>query len=273
MLLIIFLCLSRKVSQMNLPFFLVALQLAIIVNFTAFAQSDDLGPITDAVPTASSEPMPESGLPAEIKMKPVTHPEKIVFSQMKLGKTTPDFDEMARNSPIYLKAAEMDKAAVMLSEYNRLSNSFNVHNPEQDIVVHAKLRVDQYSSLQNLLVFDELDEKTFFRFQMYGMNIGIVPENIKQFQNIQISPSRANDMFNELRGNPEINAEFILRPTFADGKQPFNYNGNDFWLMFARIGEVRLWTSKSPNAHFIWYYKAPWYTPIMQAGLDDLFNE
>ncbi len=238
--------------------------------------------ITDTVDTADTASLPpvvntgpvdESAIPTGVVIMPRTHPEKIVFSQFKLSKDVPDFEAFAANSPFVEKAEEIDKTAMMLSEYNRLSNRFNLYDENQDIVVHTQLKVDQYSSMNNLLVFDELDEKTFFRFSMYGYNVGIVPENVQQFNQIRISPSRATEMFRELSGNQYVTAEFVLKPIYADKKEPFTMNGNDFWLMFARIGEVRLWTNGSRNAKLVWFYHAPWYTPSAQQGLDNLFSQ
>ena len=214
-----------------------------------YAQTDNnLHPIIKNV-------LPEAEILPDVRLQKKSHPEKILFTQLKLSKTQPNIDSYAQSSPYVQKAQDIDKQAVILSEYNRIGNSFNLHDEAENIVVHVSLEADEYSSLQNLIVFDELDEKTFFRFQMYNQNIGIVPEEIQKFSKLQLSKVRAERFFQAIEGSSDVVAELVLKPVYADRKESFEMDGAEFWLMFARIAEFRLWSDDNPdNAQLLWFY-------------------
>lgn len=243
--------------------------LTLLVNGQAYSQD---GVITDVLPPVVMNTLPESEILPDVKMQPRTHPEKILYTQLKLSRAQANIDHFAKVSPFVQQAQDIDKSAMVLSEYNRISNAFNLHNEKSQIVVQAKLKTDEYSSLQNLIVFDELDDKTFFRFKMYGENIGIVPENVKKYSQLQLSKARAERMFKAIGGEQSVVAEFVLKPVYADRKEPFVMDGKDFWMMFARVAEFRLWSSDEPeNAQLLWFHRADWYSPEDKSNIGELF--
>ena len=247
----------------------------ILSALPAYAQSEMTSPAqteSDTLPRVVKDVMPDKQILPDVSILSKTHPEKIVFSQFKLADETPNFDNFAKASPLVINAQNIDKSAMVLSEYNRISNNFNLHNEKQPIVVHTHLKVDQYSSLQNLIMFDELNKKTFFRFQMYDYKVGIVPENITDFSRLAFSKQKAETMFLEIGNDPDIFAEFVLTPIYSDRKEPFFRNDQPYWLMFARIAEFRLWTSDDPNSKLLWYYRAPWYSPNNLSEISGLFS-
>lgn len=201
-----------------------------------------------------------------------THSEKIIFTQIKLAKDKPDFDAFAKVSPSVANAQEIDKNAMALSEYNRISNSFNLHDPKSPIIVHTTIETDEYSSLQDMIIFDEFDETSFFQFKAYGYHVGIVPEEAQKYSKLALSKISAERFFRILNGKNEVTAEFILMPTFSDNKQPITINNNNIWLMFARVGEFRLW-SRGDNPQLLWYHRAPWYSPQDNTNIQDLYSK
>ncbi len=147
-----------------------------------------------------------------------------------------------------------------------------MHDEKKHIVVKVELQTDEYSSLQNLIVFDELDDKTFFKFKMYGENVGIVPENVRKYSRLQLSKGLAERMFRELGGSSSVVAEFILKPVYADRKEPFVMNETNFWMMFARVAEFRLWSNKNPEkAKLLWFNRSDWYSPEDNSNIGELF--
>lgn len=231
-------------------------------------------PSADTLPPVLNENFVEGqDILPDLRIRRKTHPENVLLSQYKLANTTPNIDDLIKQSPLIKKAEEIDKAAVALTEFNRISNSFNLRDPQQEIVVHTFLNLDQYSSMQNAIVFDELNDKTFFRFNMYGEHIGIVPDNIDYFSRIRVSPSRAEAIFQEMGSNKYVMAEFVLIPEYADRKEPLEIDGTPYWLMSAKIGELRLWSGSSPaTAELLWFYQAPWYRPRNVSELDELYS-
>lgn len=250
--------------------YLTGIAFLTMVSGSAHAQEQEL--INDVLPPIAVEVIAESEILPDVKMRNKTHPQKILFTQLKLSKTQPSIDAFAKVSPFVAKAKDMDRAAVEMVEHNRISNAFSLHNEKEEIAVQVALQTDEYSSLQNFIIFDELDEKTFFRFRMYDENVGIVPENIQNYSKLALSKERAERMFQSIGGAQRVIAEFILKPVYADRKEPFEMDGNDYWLMFARIAEFRLWSNDNPEkAKLLWYNRADWYSPEDKSNLGGLY--
>jgi hypothetical protein len=175
-------------------------------------------------------PLPEASILPDVKIHTKTHPEKIIFAHIKLSGNQPDIDKFSKLSPKVEAAQDIDKSPMIISEYNRMANSFNLLDEKSEIVVHTSLKPDEYSSLQDIIVFDEFDEKTFFQYVMYDYAVGIVPEDIMKFSKLSLSKSSA-DRFFKLVNSESIVAEFILKPTFADANNPVAINNKSFFLM------------------------------------------
>ena len=111
--------------------------------------------MTDATQTKA---MPESEILPDVKKLHKTHPEKILFTHYKLAGVEPDFDHFAKISPLVKRAQEIDKSPMTYSEFNRIFNAFHLHDEKAPFVIQTKLNVDEYSSLQDLIVFDVLYE-------------------------------------------------------------------------------------------------------------------
>ena len=228
--------------------------------------------INDVLPPVVMDVLAEPAILPDVKMHKNTHPEKILFTQLKLSKEQANVDGFSKVSPFVQQAQDIDKSAMTLSEYNRISNAFNMHDEKDQIVVKVNLQTDEYSSLQNLIVFDELDDKTFFKFKMYDENVGIFPENIKKYSKLQLSKRLAERMFQGLGGSSNVVAEFILKPVYADRKEPFVMEETNFWMMFSRVAEFRLWSDKDPeDAQLLWFNRSDWYSPEGNSNIGELF--
>lgn len=233
------------------------------------ASPDQVPPLLTDSYTQNMKVMPEPEILPDVKKLRRTHPEKVLFTHYKLARVEPDFDHFAKISPLVQRAQEIDKSAMTISEYNRIRNAFNLHDEKGIIVVHTKLMLDEYSSLQDLIVFDELNDKTYFRVPFYGEEIAIVPKDIQDFSRIRMSKPRANSMFKILGGGKELQAEFVLKPIYADRKEPFIHNDESFWLMLAEVAEIRLWAGEE----LAWYYRSDTYKPEDKSNLGNLYTE
>lgn len=245
--------------------------LAGLVIFNVPLQAQDQLPPVANLEQDNMPPTPESAVLPDVPMLKKTNPEDIIFAHYKLSKTVPDIDNFAKLSPRVQKAQDIDKSAMTISEYNRMNNKYNLMNPKEPIIVHAILALDEYSSLQDIIVFDELNDKTYFKFPVYGENIAIVAKDISKFHTIAMSKARAEQMFEDLSGGTALLAEFVLTPEYADKKEPFTYEETDYWLMLATIGEIRLWSDTGENPKLAWYYRNPDYRPADKQALGDLF--
>lgn len=259
-------------------FFLLILSMLCAGSAAAQEGNQDaaLFPDTQALPVIPSA-MPESAILPDVKTLEETHPERIVFTHYKLARTEPDFDAFAKTSPLVTAAQDIDKSAMIIAEYNRIRNIYSLHDEKAPIVIHTHLQVDEYSSLQDLIVFDELNGKTYFQIPFYDEKIAIVPKDIARFNRIKISKARADEMFKALSGSTSLAAEFILKPLYADRKEPFIHNDQEYWLMLADIAEVRLWAPDSQDDAdeddtLVWYHRADWYKPEDKQNLGGLYS-
>lgn len=228
--------------------------------------------LRDTVKNNLSQLIPESSILPDVRIQKKTHPERIIFTHIKLAGDQANIDTFAKLSPRVAMAQDIDKTAMALAEYNRIGNSFSMHDEKKEIVVHTLVEADEYSSLQNMIKFDEFDATTYFQFKMYDHLVGIVPENIERFSGLSLSPKSAERFFNILNKATTIKVEFILTPVYSDNTDPININGEDIWLMFTRIGEFRLW-SNTKEPELLWYYRAPWYEKKDNSDIYDLYTK
>jgi hypothetical protein len=222
---------------------------------------------------AKMQPVRGEQVLADLKLNPRSNPERILLAHYKLAKEEPDIGELAKLSPRVVNAQDIDKSAMAIAEYNRMNNRFNLMDAKDPLIIHTKLDLDEYSSLQNLLVFDELNDKTFFRYPVYGENIAIVPKDIAKFSRLFISKEQADNLFKHAAINGSVMAEFILNPEFADRREPFNYEDIDYWLMLASIVEIRLWAKTGGEDILVWHYRDPNYRPEDKKGLGGLYSK
>ena len=246
----------------------IFLTVVLLCFATAASAQDPLGSLTLDKP----ELLAEASILPDVKIHTKTHPEKIVFTQIKLAKGKPDYDSFAKASPLVAKAQDIDKNAMALTEWNRISNSFNLHDEKAPIAVQTQIQADEYSSLQDMIIFDEFDKTSFFQFNAYGHHVGIVPEDMEKYSKLALSKLSAERFFRILGGSSSITAEFVLIPTYSDNKDPIVMNEKNIWLMFARVGEFRLW-SQEENPQLLWYHRANWYAPQDNTNIQDLYAQ
>ena len=252
--------------------FVLSIAMIVFMVMSPVAFASDIMPNENELAAPVMQALPEAGILPDVRMFEKTHPQKIIFSQMKLAQMQPDLDELAKASPFVVQAQEIDKSAMIFSEYNRIANSYNLHDPYALLSVHSVIPVDQYSSLQDILVFDEFDETTFFKFNYYGHNVAIVPQGIESFQFLRLSKPSAERFFRELKGSGKAVAEFLLMPFYSDSSKPIEINGVNYWLMAARIAEFRLWSSNDPEkATLLWFYRSPNYSPVDKKDINNLY--
>lgn len=243
----------------------------LLVSLTPVVAQDtnDLDP---AKHLKKANPYPEADVLPDLQVHKKTNPETVIFTQYKLAEAAPDIDNFARLSPRVQMAQDIDKSAMTISEYNRMNNKYNLLNPKEPIVVHTSLRVDEYSSLQNIMVFDELNEKTYFNFPVYNENIAIIPDEVERFNTVKISKDRADSMFENVAVNGNLMAEFVLLPSYADRREPFVIEDTGYWLMLADIAEIRLWADTGSRPKLVWYYRDAEYKPKDKDKLDTLYT-
>lgn len=213
---------------------------------------------------AASEVLPK----VVMTQSQATHPEKLLLLYYKLSGKEPPLQAWVAQSPFLQGAIDSDKNVIMAREEARLKEVAAMQSPTDVINVHTKINLNNYSTLQGKLFLAEFNEKTFFNYSIYGENVAIVPQDIKNFSEIDIPKTQMEEI---LRKNPrtEVTAEIILQPLHADKETPFVFENKNYWLLLARIAEIRFW-SNATEPVLLWRYKADWYQPAGNKKLLEL---
>ena len=197
-----------------------------------------------------------------------SHPEKFLLAFNKLANTQPDFLQWAQQSPFLEKAKDADRDVIINRESNRLSQALASFNVDEPLVVHAKIHLDDYSTLQEVLHLSEFTPKTYFSYSLYGQDVAVVPKDIASFGDIKISKTDMDEMLSKSEGG-DVMAELLLKPVVADAREPFVIGNHAYWLLLTEIGEIRFWTATG-EPKLLWMHRADWFKPKEDKVLMDL---
>lgn len=218
---------------------------------------------------SSAAPTDKSSTPTLLLKKYTpTHPEVLLMAFNKLAQAQPDFLAWAQKSPFLKDAKKSDTDAIVSRENNRLLQVFSALDVSEPLVIHTKINLDDYSTLQGMLNVSEFTPKTFFSYAIYGENIAIVPKDIANFSTLKIPATEMEEMLAKASGN-SVNAELLLKPIVADASAPFQIEGRSYRLLLADIGEIRFWSNK-PEPELLWMYRADWFKPKEDKALMNL---
>jgi hypothetical protein len=203
-----------------------------------------------------------------LKQFPPTHPERFLMAYYKLAGAEPDYMAWAKNTPFLKDIPPTDKTkrdTIINRESNRVRQSFTSWNMDEPLIVHTRVLLDDYSTIQEVLNISEFTDRTFFRFSMYGENLAVVPQDIAELGHIILTKDQMEDVLKKAPKGQAV-AEILLKPTKADTTQPFTDSGVNYYLMLAQIAEIRLW-SDDENPNLLWMRRAEWYKPEASAAL------
>ena len=226
--------------------------LALITVFAAFFMGAWDARAEDAEAPAAST--------AFLQQSDASHPERVILAWYKIAGKQPEFEKWAALSPFLDNAKDSDIAPIISRETNRLLRAYAEFDVSAPLVVHTNLKLDDYSTINNAISFDEFSVKTFFAYSLYGENIAIVPRDIKNFSTIPLAKDKMDALLAKA-GSSSIVAELKLKPVLADAKAPFAHEGRDYSLLLADIAELSLWTNNPANPQLLWTWRADWYAP------------
>lgn len=243
---------------------------ALLTAFVLFV-SPLAAPIMAMAQDAPVAPQPEAPTPPLLMVQQLeaVHPERVLLAFHKLAGQEPDFLKWAKTSPFLSQTTESDRDAVISREDNRLRQTWSAVDASTPLVVHTRVRFDDYSTLQEMLNLSEFTPKTFFSFSLYDENVAIVPKDIAKFGKIQIKKTQMEDMLKKA-GSGEVKAEILLKPVIADAKTPYMQDQKAYWLLLAEIAEIRFWTENSAAPELLWMQRADWYKPKTDTSLLNL---
>jgi len=235
---------------------LFAFILCLLVSSAALAQDARIGVQTEAEEKAANQSQTPTLM---LKKNQPTHPERILMAFYKVAGEQPDFLKWAEKSPFLKDAKAMDNNTIISRENNRMAQAFAELDVTDPLVVEIKIRLDNYSTLQEVLKLSEFTPKTFFSYSLYDESVAIVPKGITDFGTIKITKAKMDEILEKSRG-AEVTAELLLKPLNADAKTPFIQGKQSYWLLLADIGEMRFWSAGS-DPKLLWMYRADWFKP------------
>lgn len=237
--------------------------------FLALALSAALTVLPARAQEETAAAAPKTSAPVlMLKRYEASHPEKFLLAFNKIAGLQPDFLEWAAKSPFLDNAKESDHDAILSRENNRLSQAFSAFDAQEPLVANVKIRLDDYSTLQEVLNLSEFTPKTFFSYSIYGRNVAVVPKGIDKFGKLALPKADMETMLAKSSGS-DVVAEILLKPVVADAKATFDIGGTAYWLLLCEIGEIRFWSSDS-EPQLLWMYRADWFKPKEDKALMDL---
>jgi|GEM_PF-2789442 len=212
---------------------------------------------------------PSAASPGFLQQSTASHPERIILAWYKGAGKKPEFEKWAALSPFLDNAKDSDIAPIISRETNRLLRAYAEFDDTAPLVVHTALKLDDYSTINNQLNFDEFSPKTFFAYSLYGENIAVVPRDIKNFSTIPLTKEKMDVLLAKARGS-NITGELLLKPALADASAPFQHNGRDYMLLLTDIAEINFWTDRPDSPELLWTWRADWYQPKIDQTLLNL---
>jgi len=230
--------------------------ICILASSASWAQDGRIGVQTEAEEKAANQSQTPTLM---LRKNQPTHPERILMAFYKVAGLQPDFLKWAEKSPFLKDAKAIDTNTITSRENNRMSQAFTELDATEPLVVEIKIRLDNYSTLQEVLKLSEFTPKTFFSYSLYDESVAIVPKDIANFGTIKISKVEMDEILEKSRG-AEVTAELLLKPVVGDAKTPFVQGKQSYWLLLAEIGEIRFWSSGA-EPKLLWMHRADWFKP------------
>ena len=186
--------------------------------------------------------------------------EKIGMSFFKLAGLQPDFYRWAPHTHQAQQIPDYDRDFVVLQELSRLQNKFENLDLEDPIIIRTTVKMDNFSQRQGILYLDEINPKTFFRYEVFDLPVIIVMKGINRFSKIKLPPREADFFLNRLRGRDYAIMEIAVLPRRAETEKKVKLSRGNYYPLVSDIVSFSLWTNeKTPD--ILWQYRAPWYKP------------
>lgn len=206
--------------------------------------------------------------------------EDIALLFYKTGKAIPNFTRWVEQTPEYHHTPWAKREKKMGEEKNKLALRYQETKPEHDLI---KIKVPVEISLDTItdsnkeiihllsLKFSGANNIDYFPYKFIDQNIAVIPTNLKQFKNNEISKqsfSSLNELINQHR-NRIFSALIELQAQKADMTQPHDLDGIDQWIFKTRIA---VFSILDANGNILWERMEPWYTSPITENLNNLYN-
>lgn len=186
----------------------------------------------------------------------------------KLSGQEPDYEAWAMSSDAVKKASEFDQPIIFTRQVNALKDMYADMGPDDLIVIRKQVNVsDSYSDIQQIIFFKEFGPETFIEYT--GVNEGrkyaLVLKGIEKYGEINMRRDKAHAMLKRMGRGGDGHVEILIKPLAADAEAPFEFDGEEYWLLMGEVAEFNIWSDQRVKEK-VWSDRAPWYeaeNPLM----------
>ncbi|MAS86630.1 MAG: hypothetical protein CMH30_01425 [Micavibrio sp.] len=201
--------------------------------------------------------------------------ETVGMSYYKTAKIQPDFKDWAQRTDKIKETPIYDRELAATSEFNRLQNKFANFESDTPIIIHASIDLNRYSERQETLFLPYFYPELYFPYDVYGMPVAVLVQNIDRFREIYLPGADAETMFSKADGSTKALVEITLLPILADHERTLQLDPEDktgFHPMLMKVAQMAIWTVNEPQIP-LWVWRDPEYSPKEDKELLNLYKK
>jgi hypothetical protein len=201
--------------------------------------------------------------------------ETVGMSYYKTAKIQPDFKDWAQRTNKIKETPAYDRDIAATSEFNRLQNKFANFEDDTPIVIHAAIDLNRYSERQETLFMPYFYPELYFPYDVYGMPLAVLVQNIDRFKEIYLPGADAEVIFAKTEGDTQAIVELTLLPVLADHERTMQLDSTDdtpFHPMLMKVAQLAIWTAQGDQIP-LWVWRDPEYNPKEDKELLNLYKK
>ncbi|MEM6810873.1 MAG: hypothetical protein AAF549_00220 [Pseudomonadota bacterium] len=215
---------------------------------------------------------------AQKKQTPVTD-EDVAIAFYRTGDIQPSFADWAKNTKRYKATPLARREAVMEEEVMRIKSLYFNYIPSRDyLFIQTSANVRPYvvseqgseNETYHLEInFSQDEDAFFFPYQYQENNFAVLPMNLDDMLNVEISKGLYEELEGKTRGFTSYPFTILMRPKEALTDRPLEYNGVPQWILKTEIASAEIWSRRGA---LMWEYTAPWYISPNVETLNKLYE-
>jgi len=215
--------------------------------------------------------------------------EDIALFFYKTGNATPNFRLWAKESDDYAKQPVARREGYIVDHMIELSSKYQNIDIKEDLItikmpVNLFIEMNKDEPITNevnelgealtarlAIRFNGAENLDYFPYIFLDQKIAVIPNNLKEFQNVNISERdfeliKQANQFNHRRYYDGV---FELKARTVDLTQPHNLDGANQWIFRTDIAVLSVLNKRG---NVVWQMSAPWYTAPNEENLHELYQ-
>jgi len=172
---------------------------------------------------------------------PETTSFEIALLYHKMIGVTPDFTQLAKQSPVYIEAPEIGKDIILEDQEKHLEMLFYTLSKNKPIAIIDNLSATRHEEDgKEIYTLSEMDESLHYIYDLAGNAYIIFVRNASELKNLyKLSNRQRAEMQKIVNSKVKVGAEIVLKPVAAD-VTPVNYQNEEMHMILADISVLRL---------------------------------